>query len=414
MRPTAGRWVSGDDFFDREPELRVLESHVRDHNHVLLTGQRRMGKTSIARELGRRLEADGSIFLFADVEGSTCAEDAVAAIAKETYSTRSIASRLGHSVKDWLGENIEEVGVHGVRARIRAGLHAGNWRQLGEKLLQHCADQDAAVLLVIDELPIFLKRMLHDDGDAKRVDEFLSWLRGAIQALGDQGPVLIVTGSIGLHPLVNRLGIPDRINHFYPIRLQPWDRTTSVECFERLAEVEGLSVEEGVANAVYDALGLGIPHHVQSFFARIRDFATLRGTRAVTVEDVRHVYRTGLLGPFGQNDLVHYETRLKDGLDDETFSVAMEILAEAATRNVFTPAARRCLEGQYEELVNDIRGRVADAIEVLVHDGYIKDGENGHRFPSRLLQDWFAARFRDHHVPLESRCSDLPTGAGDR
>ncbi len=54
--------------------------------------------------------------------------------------------------------------------------------------------------------------MLHDDGDAKRVDEFLSWLRGAIQALGDQGPVLIVTGSIGLHPLVNRLGIPDRIN----------------------------------------------------------------------------------------------------------------------------------------------------------------------------------------------------------
>lgn len=38
MRPTAGRWVSGDDFFDREPELRILESHVRDHNHLLLTG----------------------------------------------------------------------------------------------------------------------------------------------------------------------------------------------------------------------------------------------------------------------------------------------------------------------------------------------------------------------------------------
>ena len=407
MRPTAGRWVSGDDFFDREPELRVLESHVRDHNHLLLTGQRRMGKTSIARELGRRLEAKGWIFLFADVEGSTCAEDAIAAIAKETYPIRSIASRLFGGLKELVTENIEEVGVHGFRARIRAGLHAGNWRQLGEKLLQHCADQDAPVLLVIDELPIFLKRMLHDDGNAKRVDEFLSWLRGAIQALGDQGPVFIVSGSIGLHPLVNRLGIPDRINHFYPIRLQPWDRTTSIECFERLAEAEGLQVEEGVGNAVYDTLGLGIPHHVQSFFARIRDFTTLRGTRAVTVEDVRHVYRTGLLGPFGQNDLVHYETRLKDGLDDETFSVAMEILAEAATENVFTPRARRCLERQYEAVVTDIRARVADAIEVLVHDGYIEDGDHGHRFPSRLLRDWFAARFRDHHVPLDSLCSDL-------
>ena len=89
MKPTAGRWVTGDDFFDREPELRVLESHVRDYNHLLLTGQWRMGKTSIARELGRRLEADGWIFLFVDVEGSTCAEDAIAAIAKETYSTRA-------------------------------------------------------------------------------------------------------------------------------------------------------------------------------------------------------------------------------------------------------------------------------------------------------------------------------------
>ena len=39
MKSSTGRWVSGDDFFDREPELRLLESRVRDGNHVLLTGQ---------------------------------------------------------------------------------------------------------------------------------------------------------------------------------------------------------------------------------------------------------------------------------------------------------------------------------------------------------------------------------------
>ena len=45
MRLSTGRWVSGDDFFDRESELRVLKARVCDGNHVLLTGQRRMGKT---------------------------------------------------------------------------------------------------------------------------------------------------------------------------------------------------------------------------------------------------------------------------------------------------------------------------------------------------------------------------------
>ena len=58
MNSSTGRWVSGDDFFNRDRELKILETLVRDRNHVLLTGQRRMGKTSIVREIGRRLEAD--------------------------------------------------------------------------------------------------------------------------------------------------------------------------------------------------------------------------------------------------------------------------------------------------------------------------------------------------------------------
>ena len=56
MRLSTGRWVSGDDFFNREADLKILENYVKDHNHVLLTGQRRMGKTSVVMELGRCLE----------------------------------------------------------------------------------------------------------------------------------------------------------------------------------------------------------------------------------------------------------------------------------------------------------------------------------------------------------------------
>ncbi len=404
MNSSTGRWVSGGDFFDRDRELEVLETQVCDRNHVLLTGQRRMGKTSVVRELGRRLEARGWIFLFSDVEGAVCAEDAIADIARAVHPFRPIASRFATGMKRWVSANIEEISALDFSVKIRAGLDAGTWRRHGEQLLSDCAAQDEPVLLVIDELPIFLKRMLqHDDGDARRVDEFLSWLRGVLQALGDDSFTLIVSGSIGLEPLVQRLGIPDRINHLYPFRLGPWDRDTSIQCFDRLAENYGLSVEDGVANAVYETLGIGIPHHVQSFFARLRDFATMQGRDSVTVEDVGYVYRTGLLGPSGQNDLVHYETRLKEGLEDGSYSIAMEILAEAATQDVFTPDARRHLEQLYATVIDDVPVRIASALEVLVHDGYLEAGDDGHRFPSRLLKDWWSARFRDHHIPLESR-----------
>ena len=406
MRSSTGRWVCGDDFFDREADLRILENYVKDHNHVLLTGQRRMGKTSVVMELGRRLETLDWAFLFADVEGATCAEDAIAEIARAVHPVRPISSRFANGMKRWLNVNVEEINAYDFSVKIRAGLDTGSWRRHGEQLLNACAMHDKPVLLVIDELPIFLKRMVQHDSDARRVDEFLSWLRKALQSHGENSPVLIISGSIGLEPLVRRQGISDRINHLYSYRLAPWGRDTSIKCFNLLAKNYELNVEEGVADEVYETLGVGIPHHVQSFFARMRDFTMMRGRDRILVEDVKTVYRTELLGPPGQNDLVHYETRLKEALEDENYSIAMEILAEAATQELFTQDAQRCLEQLYSNVVDDVSRRTLDTLEVLVHDGYLSLDGDGYRFPSRLLKDWWSARFRGHHIPLPNRAPD--------
>ena len=406
MNSATGRWVSGDDFFDRKRELQILETRVRDRNHVLLTGQRRMGKTSIVQELGRRLKDDGWIFLFVDVEGSDCSEDAIAEIAKAVHEIRTIASRFATGLKRIISEGIEEISASEFRVKIRAGLNEGNWRRHGEELFRACAEHDRPVLLVIDELPIFLKRMFKEDDNARRVDGFLSWLRGVIQVLGNDAPVLIVSGSIGLEPLVRKLGIPDRINHFYPFRLGPWDRDTCVKCLGRLAESNSISLEDGVAEAVYNALGIGIPHQVQSFFAHLRDFAIMKCRDRLTMHDVEYVYCKSLLGPPGQLDLVHYETRLKHVLEDRSYTIAMIILAEAAVENVFTPSARRSLARLYSKLVDDVAASITDVLEILVHDGYLETDEEGHRFASRLLKDWWSARYSDHHIPIQSRHPD--------
>ena len=412
MTSSTGRWVSGANFFDRDAELHILEQRVRDGNHVLLTGQRRMGKTSIARELGRRLtESGGWLTLFTDIEDATCPEDVIADIARAAQPVRSIVSRLSNMAQRALGA-VEEVGAGEFRLKVRAELNAGNWRDKGERLLLGCAKHDKRVLLVVDELPIFLKRMLRAADGATRVEGFLSWLRGVFQGLGGDSPVLIVSGSIGLMPMVQRLGIPDRINYLEPFRLGPWNREASVACFDQLASSAALSIEDGVAGAVYDALGIGIPHHVQSFFARLREHAIMANRDRVTVADVAMVYRTGLLGPSGQNDLAHYETRLRDGLDDESRSIAMEILAEAATQGAFTAAARARLGELYSRVVDDAHGRITEVLDVLVHDGYLEHSANSYRFPSRLLKDWWAARFRDHHVPIERRSPSGPAAAG--
>ena len=403
MRSSTGRWVSGEDFFNRENELDFLARRIQERNHVLLAGQRRLGKTSIVRELGRRLESDGWIVLFVDVEGASRAEDVIADIAQAAYPHRSVVSRFGTSLKRWFGERVDEPGAQRFRVKARADINAGGWRSYGERLFRDCARRDGPVLLVIDELPIFLKRMVRRDGGPLRADEFLGWLRGVVQSPGARAPVLIVSGSIGLKPLARKLGISDRINYLDTFHLDPWDRPTSIACFERLAASHGLMVEKGVADAVYDALGVGIPHQVQSFFARLRDDAIIGRRRNLAVADVNKVYRLALLGPSGQNDLAHYETRLNDALGRESYSLAMEILAEAATQGIFTHNARRRLETLYTAIIEDADGRTAEILDVLMHDGYLESCRDGHRFASRLLRDWWSSRFRSHHEPLLRR-----------
>ena len=413
MKSSTGRWVSGDDFFDRVSELRVLNGQVRSGNHLLLTGQRRMGKTSILRELGRKLETEGWVFLFIDVQGETSEKDVIARLADKVQAVRGIWSRFTEPMARWAGEQfdrVEEVEARPFRLKFRDGIGAANWRRHGERLIRACAEHDRPVLLAIDELPIFLARMLREDDGARRVDDFLRWLRGALQRLEGDSPILVVSGSIGLAPLVRRLGIPDRINHLHPVRLGPWPRETSIECLERLATDNGLRLESGVADAVHEALGIGVPHYVQSSFARLQEFAAMRGRDHATKADVAEVRRE-LIGPSGDNDLAHYRSRLEEGLgDEESCTIAMEILAEAATEGIFTPEAGWCLAQLHGPMGDNLPDRIAEVLQVLVHDGYLEAAEQGHQFPFPLLRDWWAARHCDRHVSIRSRLSSEDRG----
>ena len=362
-----------------------------------------MGKTSLLRELGRRLKDQGWLVLFADVEDASSAEDAIADLAEAAYQYRPLVSRFVEGMKHWFTDSVEELDIYKFRIKVRANLDSGSWQRHGDRLLRDCAAVEQPVLLVIDELPIFLKRMLQQDEDGKRVDEFLSWLRGSIQTLGENSLVLLLSGSIGLQPLVNRLGISDRVNYLDPFRLGPWDQSTSVACISALAQSYELEIEDGVGDAVYECLGVGIPHHVQSFFARLREHCIQLERDVVLVADVEEVYRTKLLGASGQNDLVHYESRLKEALDEDAYSLAMEILAEAAVEGSFSVDSERHLALLYESLTDSVRSRIAEVLDVLVHDGYLEKENGGYRFVSKLLKDWWETRFRDHHVALSKR-----------
>lgn len=394
MESRTGGWVAGDDFFGRETGLRILGAEVQQGNHLLLSGPRRTGKTSVARELGRRLAREGWTFLYLDVEHTGTPGDFVRDFAAEVRATRPFVKRRLLGLGRWVGAQagrVQKVGAAGASVEVRREVEPGTWRRRGARLFRECARSGRRVFLVVDELPLFLKRLLETDGGREAVELFLSWLRGSLQMIERNSPVLMICGSVGLYPFVERLRLTDRVNYLSPYRLEPWSREESIECLEALAETHGISWAPGVASAVYERLGEGNPHHVQCFFSVLRRRAVGRGDFRIEDEDIEAAY-VQLLRPDGPNDLAHYEHRLEQSLDVDGFDLAKEILVETAKDGVLTRSARESFAARCRPDDGGGADRVRRVLDVLLYDGYLVEAEeHGLRFGSRLLRDWFAA-----------------------
>ena len=139
MMSSTGHRVSGDDVIDREPELASLERLVREGNHACLTGQRRIGKTSLLRELGHQPKDEGRIFLFSDVEGAVSPKDVVAYLARVAHPIRPVARRVADAMGRLFDDRIDEISAFEFHPKIRAGRDAGSWQRHGEGPLRHCA-----------------------------------------------------------------------------------------------------------------------------------------------------------------------------------------------------------------------------------------------------------------------------------
>ena len=396
----SSNWVDGDRFFDREAELQLLRERVGNGTHTLLTAQRRMGKTSLVRELLRRLEEDGEFAtVFVDLEEAMDAADAVAEIATRARPLQDFRRRITSWFKNSVGDvrdNIEEMGVSELRVRLRAGLDAGNWKRIGDQVFETLAANNRPVVLAIDELPILVNRLLK--GHEYRItperlamtDSFMGWLRKSCQSY--EGKVcLIISGSVGLEPVLSQARLSAHANIYASFDLKPWSHDVADECLEALARGHGVGLPDEIRREMCRRLRCCVPHHVQLFFQHLYEHLVRDNRYEATLDDVERVYQQDLLSVRGQASLVHYEERLRMVLGDEGYTDALSLLSEAVVND--GQLSNKVIELYRSEAAEKGEGdSVANVLYVLQHDGYLEKCEGGYTFVSGLLEDWWNAR----------------------
>lgn len=415
MRKGGGNWVEGDRFFDRKVKLNALKERVADGTHTLLTAQRRMGKTSLVRELLRQLAETGEFgTVFVDLEAANNPADMVAEIAAQAWKPQGVLQTVQTvfaNIIEAAGERVEEMSIANLKVTFRAGINDGNWKQKGDEVFEILTAGDCQAVLAIDELPVLVNRMLKDGDEhvtpegKRMVDELLSWLRKTGQL--NKGRIsMILSGSVGLEPILEQAGLSAHANIFSGYDLNPWSEKTSVSCLEELARSYGIDLSVEVRREMCRRLRCCIPHHVQMFFDKLHHHLENSCRTNASLKDVDAAYRYGMLSVRGQSDLKHYENRLEIVLGRAGNVIALDILTTTATCGILDEDTVGLYLAHFLDQDEDNGTSVpsvVNVLHVLEHDGYLERFGGGYRFVSGLLEDWWKNRYGRNFEPVFER-----------
>lgn len=401
-----GNWVTGDRFWDREDDIALFTSRVRDGAHLLLVAQRRMGKTSLMKETARRL-ADEFECVFVDFQNATTPQDAIADLSLALRPHKSLWVK-GKELFANVLDKVERIGGDDLAVTLRAGLTGGNWTSKGDELFAILAASEKPVLLLLDEVPILVNRIIKGEDYVvtperrRTAGEFMTWLRK--NSLRHQGKVrIVISGSIGFEPVLRQAGLSGTINNFVPFELKPWSPETAIGCLRALAGEYSLGFRDDAEAEAVRLLGCCIPHHVQMFFDHMQTYCVRRKCMELGAAEVREVYRTEMLSTRGHAELTHYEERLRLVLGAERMPLALDLVTEAAVSGRLTLEAIRRLQQDCATSGAEQLADVQEVLWLLEHDGYLVQVPEGYTFVSSLLREWWANRHRMFFTPVMER-----------
>jgi len=387
MNITIGPPVPPTDFFDREEVLESLWVNLQSHS-VLLAAPRRVGKSSLMLKL--YLEPrPGFDVIWLDGQDYDAPEDLVADLGVK-------AAKLHGDVKGFFGtffaaaaENIEQLEVWELKLKLRKQL-SDSWRVQGESIVRKALQPDTKLLIIIDELPLLLHKMIKS-GEAGKLaaQNLLDWLRHLRQAPEFFQQVrLIVGGSVGLARIASLIGSSHRINDLHPIELGALDPSKAKELATRLLASRNVTLDPPTMDAFLNQVGTPLPILIQ-ILASVVASEVARRNQPADPGLVKECYEQRALGSEFRICFEDYYERLDRYYVPDEARVAKLLLRELAVAK--TPLSRSTLFDIYQaELGKAAETQFDLLLTWLFDDFYVEELAGGIvQFKSTWMRDWW-------------------------
>lgn len=397
-RLVVGNPARGDDFWDRKTDVgeiwRTLEK-----DHVLLVAPRRFGKTSLMLNLMDEPRRGYTVF-YLDTEWVKGPADFIAELATQLLkdaTIRRIFAQLGGLFSKTLNR-IKGIQVtEFFRIDLREEI-AKDWHDRGREFMSQLKSFDGNIVLIADELPLLVNRMLRKD--QKETEDFLYWLRGVRQMPDLPNVRFVIGGSIGIEHVLKKASTGTKvIGDLHRIQVGPFSEGEARKFIRVLLKNEAnmQRVPSRLLNDFMQILETPVPYFVQILVDESTREARRRG-KPLSTEVITKAYSERVLASYNRTYFEHYYTRLRDVYSEDEAELARAFLLDIAKRN---EVPRADLWQLYQNLVQG-KGDEEDfsyLLSDLENDFYIQfDPERKvYRFATKVLRDWWLR----HHTLVE-------------
>lgn len=387
-----GNIAEGNDFFARKTELEDFWNYL-EGNHVVLTGPRRLGKSSLLKRLAEQAEDQGLLSRLIDVEGIDTPEEFVASIedAFPDTTVKGFVKKYAEKINSWLGR------VHKANLTLPAGMGGGGvelhalpqtpWRKQAQEVQQRLSD--APVLILIDEFSVFLEKLIARD--AHEAELLLGWLRTWRQ--GTTPSRLVFSGSIGINTLLERHNLSTRMNDCYDFKLGPFRLGEACDMLAELAKRKEWQINADCARHLCDRIGWRSPFYLSLLLdetrkaARDRLLESTEVNRILQTIDVDDAYDRLLAT---RSRFIHWHKRLTRDLAEPDLSFCLAVLSHAAKAAKGLSRAQMLARlVKLEPLAPRRAERLSSTLLYLEEQGYLIYEGQTIEFLSFLLRDYW-------------------------
>lgn len=383
MKNIVGQIPRGEDFFPRGKIIDRIYRRLDSGANIYLAAPRRTGKSAIMRFLedNPRDNYDFIYIITASVDNATT-------YFKILVNSIHNLTRLGQKSFEAISKilsRIDEIEILGSKITFdkKSLDKESRYFQELEKIIKNLDTKGREIVIMIDEFPQTVENISRKYGKEAAV-RFLQFNR-TIRQTANENIHFILTGSIGLPTLTEKLNATSEINDLNILEVSPLSRKEAAEMINRLLKYYEIPFNEEAVGYFLEKIRYFIPFHIQLAVQELIDEYE-NTEKPVNNEAVDSAF-TKITNMRNNQYFEHYYSRLEKTFENTEYQFALKILEQLTEKDALKHSEIKQLA---EEV--SLSNRYTYVLRTLEFDGYIfgrSNGKNTYSFTSPILRIWW-------------------------